>query len=50
MTSRSRRGSFGQSLKGGDSDFTQSLDGGKSAAKADQWYFEVAWEVGNQSM
>lgn len=49
MAFRSRRGSFAQSLKGLDSAYIDSLDGGKTAEANNQWFFEVAWEVANQS-
>jgi len=31
-----------------DNEYLRQLDGGKSMAEKNQWFFEVAWEVANQ--
>jgi len=46
-SSRLRRLSL-QSKYVTDNDYLRQLDGGKSMAEKNQWFFEVAWEVANQ--
>ena len=37
-----------QSKKANDNEYSRLLDGGKSMAEKNQWFFEIAWEVANQ--
>jgi len=37
-----------QSKNVSDNEYLRQLDGGKSMAEKNQWFFEVAWEVANQ--
>jgi len=46
-SSRLRRLSL-QSKNVTDNEYLRQLDGGKSMAEKNQWFFEVAWEVANQ--
>jgi hypothetical protein len=47
---RSRRGSFAKSLKDAGVDYSEypPMDGGRTAAAKNEWFFEVAWEVANK--
>jgi len=45
-SSRLRR--LSQSKNVTDSEYLRLLDGGKSMAEKNQWFFEIAWEVANQ--
>jgi len=33
-----------------DTEYLRLLDGGKSMAEKNQWFFEIAWEVANQGI
>ncbi|KAK2167807.1 hypothetical protein NP493_1259g00013 [Ridgeia piscesae] len=44
-----RRGSFARSLRSIEPEFCDFLDdGGITASKKNQWFFEIAWEVANK--
>jgi len=46
-SSRLRRFTL-QSKNVTDNEYLRQLDGGKSMAEKNQWFFEIAWEVANQ--
>jgi len=46
-SSRLRRRNL-QSKNVTDTEYLRLLDGGKSMAENNQWFFEIAWEVANQ--
>ena len=48
-SSRLRRFTL-QSKNVTDNEYLRQLDGGKSMAEKNQWFFEIAWEVANQGI